>query len=70
MSEARATALGWIEGRQADWSTWNRSIWQFGETAWREYRSAGWYVDLLHSGGLTHVSGTNLHLCLGSHAKA
>jgi aminobenzoyl-glutamate utilization protein B len=53
MSDAKATALDWVERRQPDWSAWTRSIWEFGETAWREYRSAAWYVDLLRSEGFT-----------------
>ena len=53
MTDAKTTALSWIERRQVDWSQWNRTIWEFGETAWREYRSAGWYVDLLRSEGFT-----------------
>ena len=43
MSEAKATALTWVERTQGDWSAWNRTIWDFGETAWREYRSVAWW---------------------------
>ena len=53
MSEAKATALSWVDRRATEWSAWNRTIWEFGETAWREYRSAAWYVDLLRSEGFT-----------------
>ena len=35
----------------AEWSVWNRTIWDFGETAWREHRSAAWYADLLEGAG-------------------
>jgi aminobenzoyl-glutamate utilization protein B len=55
---ARAAALQWIDRRQPDWSAWNRTIWEFGETAWREYRSAAWYVDLLRSEGFTVEEGS------------
>ena len=48
---AKAHAHGWIEARRAEWSAWNRTIWDFGETAWREYRSAAWYLDLLERAG-------------------
>ena len=30
---------------------WTRKIFEFGETAWREYRSAAFYVDLLRREG-------------------
>ena len=51
MSAAKARAFAWIESRRAEWSRWNRTIWDFGETAWREYRSAAWYADMLESEG-------------------
>ena len=47
MSAAKGFAQSWIEQRRAEWSSWNREIWDYGETAWREYRSAAWYVDRL-----------------------
>ena len=49
MSNAKATALAWVEDNRPDWSAWTRTIWDFGETAWREYRSVDFYVDLLTS---------------------
>lgn len=49
--DAKARAHDWIESRRAEWSAWNRTIWDFGETAWREYRSAAWYCDLLDGAG-------------------
>jgi len=58
MSDARATVVDWVERRQPDWSAWSRLIWEFGETAWREYRSAAWYVDLLRSEGFTVEEGS------------
>lgn len=51
MTAAKAFAGGWIEDRRGDWSAWNREIWDYGETAWREYRSAAWYVDRLEAAG-------------------
>lgn len=48
---AKARAHDWIEAHRAEWSDWNRTIWDFGETAWREYRSSAWYVDLLAARG-------------------
>jgi aminobenzoyl-glutamate utilization protein B len=51
MTAAKASALAWIEARRGDWSAWNREIWDYGETAWREYRSAAWYVAQLEAAG-------------------
>src|SRR5918994_1435376 len=58
MSDAKTTAEGWIDRRREDWSAWNRTIWDFGETAWREYRSAAWYIDLLRTEGFTVEAGS------------
>ena len=59
MSEAKAAASSWIDACYGDWSEWHRIIWEFGETAWREYQSAQWYVDLLREHGfeVEHGSG-------------
>ncbi len=51
MSQAKQVAHEWIEASRGEWSAWNRRIWDFGETAWREYRSAAWYVDRLEREG-------------------
>ncbi len=53
MGRAKQTAFAWIERRRDAWSAWHRTIWEFGETAWREYRSAAWYAELLESEGFT-----------------
>src|SRR3546814_20627732 len=58
MSNAKAAAIGWIEANQPRWSEWTRTIWDFGETAWREYRSAEFYVDLLRSEGFAVEQGS------------
>ena len=55
---ARDTALGWIEAHRADWSAWNRTIWEFGETAWREYLSADWYAERLAAEGFAVERGS------------
>ncbi len=39
-------------------SEWNATIWDFGETAWREYRSAAWYVERLDAEGFTVEAGS------------
>jgi aminobenzoyl-glutamate utilization protein B len=58
MSEPKLTASSWVDDRRGDWSEWHRTIWDFGETAWREYRSAQWYVDLLRDRGFEVEQGS------------
>src|SRR5690606_18969803 len=58
MSDVRATALSWVEVNQPRWSEWTRTIWDFGETAWREYRSAEFYVELLAAEGFAVEAGS------------
>ncbi len=41
----------WIAENQPHWSEWCATIWDHAETAWREYRSAAFYVDLLRAEG-------------------
>ena len=48
-SPAQDFALSDIAARARDLSDWTATIFGFGETAWREYRSAAWYVDLLRA---------------------
>ena len=50
-ADTRQTALDWVEANARDLSDWNQVIWHYGETAWREYKSAAWYVDLLRAQG-------------------
>jgi aminobenzoyl-glutamate utilization protein B len=58
MSAARSTAHAWIAENHASWSAWNSHIWTLGETAWREYRSASWYVERLRSEGFSVEEGS------------
>ncbi|TIW57271.1 MAG: amidohydrolase, partial [Mesorhizobium sp.] len=46
-TSAQATALACLDDIQPSLSAWTRTIFDFGETAWREYRSAAWYVERL-----------------------
>lgn len=39
--------MDWIKERKDTFSDWHSEIWNYGETAFREYRSAKWYVELL-----------------------
>ncbi|WP_037064474.1 peptidase M20 [Pseudonocardia acaciae] len=48
---AKRHAWDWIENHRPDLSGWHTTIWEFAEPAWREYRSAAWYVDRLRGAG-------------------
>ncbi len=55
---ARATAFRWMDENRPHWSAWNAHIWHLAETAWREYRSAAWYVQKLREEGFTVEEGS------------
>ncbi|MCO4318253.1 amidohydrolase [Phyllobacterium sp. 21LDTY02-6] len=48
---AAETAISHIDHHRGDLSQWTRTIFEYGETAWREYQSADWYVQLLRGEG-------------------
>ncbi|WP_245999452.1 hypothetical protein [Paracoccus methylarcula] len=50
---AQGSALAHIEAQRAALSEWCATIFDFGETAWREYRSAEWYVARLKDEGFS-----------------
>src|SRR6185295_4256057 len=52
------TAFAFVNERQRDWSGWNHHIWSLAETAWREYRSAEWYVAKLKAEGFSVEAGS------------
>ena len=54
----RATALEWITTNQALLSAFNARIWSHAEPAWREYRSARDYIELLHAEGFEVEEGS------------
>ncbi|KXF77022.1 peptidase M20 [Paramesorhizobium deserti] len=58
VTSAQETALGFIDSHRGDLSSWTRTIFDFGETAWREYRSAEWYVTLLRGHGFDVEAGS------------
>ena len=58
MDSQRQALLDWVEGQSASLSDWNQTIFDFGETAWREYRSAAWYVERLRAEGFTVEEGS------------
>ena len=58
MTAAKQTALDCIDARMGELSDWNQLIWHYGETPWREYRSARWYVDRLRAEGFEVEAGS------------
>ncbi len=57
-SAAQQTALGYLKARGGELSGWTRHIFDLGETAWREYESAAWYVARLRQEGFTVEEGS------------
>jgi aminobenzoyl-glutamate utilization protein B len=51
-------ARQWIEAHRTQLSAWHRTIWEFAEPAWREYRSAAWFVERLRKFGFTVEPGS------------
>ena len=58
MTEAKRTASNWVDAHANDLSDWNQTIWHYGETAWREYKSARWYVERLRAEGFEVEEGS------------
>ncbi len=56
--EQKLYALNWVDSQKARFSDLHLKIWHFAETAWREYKSAAAYVDLLRSEGFEVESGS------------
>ena len=55
---AEQTAIDWVDAHQNDLSDWHQTIWHFAEPAWREYRSAEWYVKTLRDHGFDVEEGS------------
>ena len=55
---AKTTALDWIESHRQWLSDFHQEIWRYAEPAYREYRSAQAYVDLLRRHGFTVEEGS------------
>ena len=55
---ARAAALATLDAERARLSAFNARIWAYAEPAWREYRSAAAYVELLRAEGWTVEAGS------------
>jgi len=51
LTEAKRTAFRWIDDNAPWLSAFDLEIWRYAEPAWREYKSARAYVDLLQRHG-------------------
>lgn len=49
--EKKQFIMDWAEEMKDQFSEWHRTIWNYAEPAFREYRSAEWYVDFLRKDG-------------------
>ena len=58
LDATKSDLVSWIDHRFAEFSDWHQTIFEMGETAWREYRSSAWYVDRLKSEGFSVESGS------------
>lgn len=58
MSTPRDTALNYITANEARFSAFCSRIWDHAEPAWREYRSAADYVELLRAEGFEVEAGS------------
>jgi aminobenzoyl-glutamate utilization protein B len=58
LSAAQTYAADHVDALAADLSHWTATIFDFGETAWREYRSVEWYVKTLRSHGFSVEEGS------------
>ncbi len=58
MTDAKQTARTWVREHLGDLSDWCATIFEHGEPAWREYRSAAFYVDLLRNEGFQVEAGS------------
>lgn len=54
----KARARRWVDQHREHLSSWHRTIWEYAEPAWREFRSARWYVDRLRQEGFEVEEGS------------
>jgi aminobenzoyl-glutamate utilization protein B len=58
LSAEKKSAISWIEENVSRLSADHKTIWDFHEPSWREYRSAAWYVERLRAEGFTVEAGS------------
>ncbi|SEK42321.1 aminobenzoyl-glutamate utilization protein B [Colwellia chukchiensis] len=56
--EFKETVRNWIDENTNKISEWHQKIWHFAEPAFREYKSARWYVELLTEYGFDVEAGS------------
>ena len=52
------TACDWVDAEAATLSKWHQLIWNYAEPAFREYKSAAWYVRTLEAAGFSVEAGS------------
>ena len=58
MTQAKQVACDWVDRQRDALSEWHRTIWEFAEPAWREYRSAAWFAEQLRRAGFAVETGS------------
>ena len=58
LTASQKTALARVDALAPDLSDWCATIFDHGETAWREYRSSAWYVERLRAEGFAVEEGS------------
>ena len=58
MTPAKKTVFDWVDSNLQRLSDDHMTIWSYHEPAWREYRSARWYVERLRAEGFTVEEGS------------
>ena len=58
INQYKSELIAWVDQRFGDLSDWHQQIFDYGETAWREYRSCAWYVERLRAQGFEVESGS------------
>ena len=58
LSNAQQTASLNVDARMAEMSDWCSTLFDYAEPAWREYRSAAWYVERPKAEGFTVEEGS------------
>ncbi len=58
LHQTQQSAVAWIDANRARLSDFNKTIWNFAEPAWREYKSARAYCELLRAEGFTVEQGS------------
>jgi len=58
MRAAKQDVLRWVDDHLAELSAWHEVLWNYAETAFREYKSSAWYVSRLSTAAFTVEAGS------------